>query len=269
MFISELVTMEICSKGAPEIKYSILTGRIRWREPGGRSQAPMNHEWFFPMIWDLDFFLSWNDLALIFFWILVDAFEWFIFPMICSSRCVFQVAPHHPPGRSRVEKALKKTHTQSSANCQQLLVHCGWNKVTHEKIMKIAGKNEACRMLISPQPTPMCRHNLTSSTPGRREIPSGNKHISLPYEKNTKPVSNIWSLLWISIQHADLGFSKLRNTWHFSALLYLHGSCIARLPETWLATHGALLSPWDLLQPSDLHACLAVFGCISNRSSKF
>ena len=80
MFISKLVTMEICSKGAPEIKYSILTGRIRWREPGGRSQAPMNHgirSDFFPMIWDLYCFLSWDDLALIFFgfwWMLSNDF---------------------------------------------------------------------------------------------------------------------------------------------------------------------------------------------------
>ena len=108
-------------------------------------------------------------------------------------------------------------------------------------------------MLISPQPTPMCRHNLTSSTPGRREIPWNQTYLVALWQ-NTKPVSNIWSLLWISIQHADLGFSKRRKTWHFSALLNLHGSCTARFPETWLATHGALLSPWDLLQPSDLHA---------------
>lgn len=128
MFISKLVTMEICSKGAPEIKYSILTGRIRWREPGGRSQAPMNHgirsdffQWFgIFIVFFLEMILHW------FFFDSGGCFRMIFSPMICSSRCVFQVAPHHPPLVQSWE-SFKKT-TQSSANCQQLLVHCGWKK---------------------------------------------------------------------------------------------------------------------------------------------
>ena len=209
MFISKLVTMEICSKGAPEIKYSILTGRIRWREPGGRSQAPMNHgimSDFFPMIWDLYCFLSWDDLALIFFWILVDAFEWFFLQWFAPRDVCFRW--HHTTHLwSRVESLLKKKNNTKFSKLSATFGSLRDEKKSHswKDHWFIAAKNEACRMLISPQPTPMCRHNLTSSTPGRREIPSGNKHISL-HEKihqacfeHMKPLVNLDTACWPGI----------------------------------------------------------------------
>lgn len=197
--------------------------------------------------WTMSDFFQWFGILIFFF--LEMILHWFFFGfwwMLSNDFSLQWFAPrdvcfrwHHTTHLEGPE--LRVCWKKKKQHKVQQIVSNFWftaaeKKVTHEKIMKTAAKNEACRMLISPQPTPMCRHNLTSSTPGRREIPWNQTYLVALWQ-NTKPVSNIWSLLWISIQHADLGFSKLRNTWHFSTLLYLHGSCNSK--TSWnLACHA-------------------------------
>lgn len=64
-------------------------------------------------------FFQWFGIFIVFFlemilhWFFLDSggcFRMIFSPMICSSRCVFQVAPHHPPLVQSWESFKKKQH---------------------------------------------------------------------------------------------------------------------------------------------------------------